>query len=225
MTTIKEAIRAEDPHTPVTTNIETDVAKWAYDAVFAGGFWTEAVTKWAPMLDMLSIDSYPNMATPYPCEANVTADIVRKIRQMVPDKKVFLMEAGYWVVHNASAVPQAEGYTPERQAECALANLNQAIEAGASGMIWFMCKKSSGIMPPPGGFTELDIEALQHVARLQTSGDDPFDILGFLILHADYFVTRFPKVVASWWDGVGIFELDGTPRPAFTALKNRVLGH
>lgn len=42
-------------------NFHTDVAKWVHDVLLLKGYFEDAVKSWHSLLDVISIDAYPNM--------------------------------------------------------------------------------------------------------------------------------------------------------------------
>lgn len=61
LATLRQAVKDEDPSLQVTMNFHTDVPKIAHTLLHLPGFYLDAVRDWAPLLDVISYDAYPNM--------------------------------------------------------------------------------------------------------------------------------------------------------------------
>ena len=221
--TLRSAVKAEAPSAPVTMNFHTDVAKWVHDTLLLDGFYENAVQKWAPLLDVISLDAYPNAVVAAPCQSAVIGDRVKKAIAASSGKSVFIMETGYPVYGgaNQSGLPEVANFTNFNQEQCINASLNAVRASGGKGFMYFKFAESPGIVAPPGGFSALDLEALKLIKLVMTHDENVLYLLEWLSggLHLDYLEDRLPALLQGFLGGTGLLQMDGTPRPAYETIK------
>ncbi|MEV8432900.1 beta-galactosidase [Streptomyces chartreusis] len=116
----KEAIRAHDPDTPVTTN-------------FMGMFRPLDYHRWAPHLDFASWDSYPPLDAP-PTWPALAHDLMRGLKGGAP----------FWLMEQTPSTTACRDVNPlRRPGELRLATF-QAIAHGADAALYFQMRASRG---------------------------------------------------------------------------------
>ncbi|MBQ0825295.1 beta-galactosidase [Streptomyces tagetis] len=116
----KEAIRAHDPDTPVTTNL-------------MGLYRPVDYHRWAPHLDFASWDNYPPLDAP-PTRAALGHDLVRGLKDGAP----------FWLMEQTPSTTACRDVNPlRRPGELRLATW-QAIAHGADAALWFQLRASRG---------------------------------------------------------------------------------
>lgn len=58
LSTLRAAVKDEDPNGMTTMNFHTDIPKIAHDALFLKGFYLDAVEDWYSMMDLISFDAF-----------------------------------------------------------------------------------------------------------------------------------------------------------------------
>ncbi|MFJ4620151.1 beta-galactosidase [Streptomyces sp. NPDC088812] len=116
----KEAIRAHDPATPVTTN-------------FMGAYRPLDYHRWAPHLDFASWDSYPPLGAP-PSRPALGHDLMRGLKDGAP----------FWLMEQTPSTTACHDVNPlRRPGELRLATW-QAIAHGADATLYFQMRASRG---------------------------------------------------------------------------------
>ncbi|MFD5228935.1 beta-galactosidase [Streptomyces qaidamensis] len=116
----KEAIRAHDPDTPVTTN-------------FMGLFRPLDYHRWAPHLDFASWDNYPPLDAP-PSRPALAHDLMRGLKDGAP----------FWLMEQTPSTTACRDVNPlRRPGELRLATF-QAIAHGADAALYFQMRASRG---------------------------------------------------------------------------------
>ncbi|GHC54684.1 beta-galactosidase [Streptomyces violaceochromogenes] len=116
----KEAIRAHDPDTPVTTN-------------FMGLFRPLDYHRWAPHLDFASWDNYPPLDAP-PTRPALAHDLMRGLKDGAP----------FWLMEQTPSTTACRDVNPlRRPGELRLATF-QAIAHGADAALYFQMRASRG---------------------------------------------------------------------------------
>ncbi|MCX4830565.1 beta-galactosidase [Streptomyces sp. NBC_01016] len=116
----KEAIRAHDPATPVTTN-------------FMGMYRPLDYHRWAPHLDFASWDSYPPLDKP-PSWPALAHDLMRGLKDGAP----------FWLMEQAPSTTACRDVNPlRRPGELRLATW-QAVAHGADAALYFQMRASRG---------------------------------------------------------------------------------
>ena len=243
LSTLRDAVKDEDASALVTTNFHTDVAKWVHDVLLLKGYYEEAVSSWSNMLDIVSIDAYPNMLVASPCLSNVVAERylfrvvffilhflahsslsrgrVSNSRIASQNKSVFVMEWSYPMDSANGTFPGAANFSNSNQVLCIKETLEAVKSAGGDGFMYFKFQRQSGIVPPPGGYSDLDLEALKLIAMVMSNNENPIYLLEWLQsgLHLQYLEHRLPILLSSIQQGFGLITLDGKYRPGLYELK------
>ncbi|MFD7303142.1 beta-galactosidase [Streptomyces pharetrae] len=116
----KEAIRAHDPATPVTTNL-------------MGMFRPLDYHRWAPHLDFVSWDSYPPLDAP-PTWPALAHDLMRGLKDGAP----------FWLMEQTPSTTACRDVNPVRRpGELRLASW-QAVAHGADAVLYFQLRASRG---------------------------------------------------------------------------------
>ncbi|MGW6643961.1 beta-galactosidase [Streptomyces iakyrus] len=116
----KEAIRAHDPDTPVTTNL-------------MGLFRPLDYHRWAPHLDFASWDNYPPLDAP-PTRPALAHDLMRGLKDGAP----------FWLMEQTPSTTACRDVNPlRRPGELRLATF-QAIAHGADAALYFQMRASRG---------------------------------------------------------------------------------
>ncbi|NUN12596.1 MAG: hypothetical protein HUU55_03050 [Myxococcales bacterium] len=207
LSTLRQAVLDADPHAQVTTNFHTDIhAEINY--FFDLPSWTEAVTQWAPLLDYVSIDAYPNYYQAAPPKGEVVGERVASTLAAGQGKPVFIMETGY------PTGPAELGYDEENQAAFMVTALESAKAAGAVGFYWF---GTQTLDSHSAVITETDLQNMKLLAGAFDSGDAA-SLLSFALNNADYVQGQLKDVglaVEAYW---GIVRPDGSKKPAWYVL-------
>jgi len=225
LSTIRDAVKDEDPSAQVTMNFHTDVAEWVHRTLLLKGYYEEAVTAWSDLVDIVALDAYPNMYVAFPCLSNLIAERIQKARAASGGKDVFLMEFSY-PVDGSVAGPESANFSSANQVAC-IRDMYAAVEqAGGCGGIYFKFEAQTGIQPPPGGYSKLDLEALKLLRLVMSHNEDPLYLLEWLGsgLHLDYLEHRLPLLLKAVSQGFGVLQSDGTPRPAYYELQKIFTG-
>lgn len=211
----------------VTTNLHTDVAEWVHTVLDLPGYFVQAATAWAPLLDVLAMDAYPSMLVAEPCQDGVIGARVAAIRSASGGSMpVLVMETSYPACGGSNcSVPFASSvnFTESNQASCAVAMLDATFAAGGSGFLWFVVSSTEGMIPPVGGYSAEDVAAMQMLATLYQDHEDPLIALEWLASpsHIEYLQTgRLAEILKAIGQGFGMTNsLTGQQRPVFEALQ------
>jgi len=223
--TLRSAVKDEYPSAEVTQNFHTDVPSWVHDLLLLKGYYIDAISDWGSILDFISIDAYPNMFVDSPCLSNVIVERLQNIHSLNLAKPVMIMETSYLVDSNTSSTNHlSANFTEQNQAACARALILDSVNQGFSqGFFWFKVVQQTGILPPPGGYSQEDLSALNFISNLQNPDGDSWVIIEWLVNfeHVEYLTSgRLKQVLSSWKEGFGIITMDGRKRLAFEAIKN-----
>lgn len=122
MRTLHDAVRAEDPGARTTTNFHTDlkIAPFVYS-------WKSDVRRWAPYLDVIGLDTYPNYLFGLPNLSGMIRGKVRGALGVGLGKPVIIQETGY------PAHPGYRLFNEARQARYVEGAIAAARSAGATG--------------------------------------------------------------------------------------------
>ncbi|MER5431368.1 beta-galactosidase [Streptomyces sp. NPDC002588] len=116
----KEAVRAHDPDTPVTTNL-------------MGAYRPLDYHRWAPHLDFASWDNYPPLDAP-PTRPALAHDLMRGLKDGAP----------FWLMEQTPSTTACRDVNPlRRPGELRLATF-QAIAHGADAALYFQLRASRG---------------------------------------------------------------------------------
>lgn len=223
---LHDAVKEEDPTAQLTMNFHTDVPEAVHAVLNLPGFYLDAIRDWAQFLDIISIDAYPNMFVADPIASSNVSDRVQLALQVVNHTKdCFVMETGYPVVEasvsaNAST-PSIFNYSFESQAIYIQNVVSDVARVGGAGLFYFKFTASPGMQPPPGGYTAKDVSLFDEVRNILWTNNvtglidwllEPGD-LAEVLERASFFLSQPDK--AGW----GVWNMDGSPRPAVGALE------
>ena len=119
LATLSSCVHQEDPAAQVTMNFHTDVA------------WKNRVRDWAPYLDIISLDAFPNYFISDPVRGHVVGRRVRETLLLGTGKPVVVQETSY---------PTGVSYfhfTEEKQAQFIQEGVRSVYDAGGSGYFHF----------------------------------------------------------------------------------------
>jgi hypothetical protein len=131
--TCRMAVKDEDPAALVTMNFHTDVAEWVHDALALPGYFEKAVADWHDLLDVISIDAYPNAFVSSPCESAIVAQRVSASIAASKGMPVFVMEWNYPVAAPSNQLPDVANFSDSRQVACINATFKAVKAAGGAG--------------------------------------------------------------------------------------------
>lgn len=177
LTTLNWAVKDEDSTLMTTMNFHTDVPKEVHTLLGLPGFYLDAIASWATppnsLMDIVSIDAYPNMYAPSPSLGSVVGDRVGKCRAQLPTSmEVFVMETGYPVsAPSNTSLPAIFNYSEALQSQYIEDAFTSVISAGGIGMLYFDLHPIAGMAPPSGGYTEEDVEMMTAASELLVSGN------------------------------------------------------
>lgn len=221
--TLNWSVHDEDSSLLTTTNLHTDIPEHVHELLHLPGYYEQAAAQWADYMDVVSFDAYPNyvIATPsYATElGDRAANILAAVNYTLP---VMVMEAGYPTANDTAAQPNQVNYTQARQGDYFTDAIGSVVDAGGSGFGVFTCYGCPGFSPPPGGYTDEDIQALELTNRAMQSGRLLPGIIWLLkpgAGHVEYVFTRFPEVVSVVEDGWCLLNPDGSPKEGFLAIQ------
>ena len=223
--TLRMAVKDEQPSAQTTMNFHTDVSKTFHTLMFLKGHYEQAVADWAQHMDIISIDAYPNMYVSHPLNVQIIVDRIKKI-QAIPaaqGKPIIVMETGYPMTNSSTpAIDPVLDFSEANGAEYILQSTKAIAEAGAQGLIYFKLDFSMGIQPPPGGFTQQDVEAMKMISKLYMD-EHAADLIKWLFQsgNIEYLQKRMPALLAGIEKGWGLLNYNGTAQRGKTldALK------
>jgi hypothetical protein len=225
MKTLYLAVKDEDPDTLTTTNVLVDTPKFIYFDVLRKPefYYLNAIQSWDAYLDVYGFDSYPNHIQAQPLMATKVGQVVEMLRA-ITSKPIIILETGYPVAMNVTAMPPFFNFTEDSQAIYMKEVYDSVVQAGASGFIIFGIWRQEGITPPPGGFTEKDLyflNILQTVLTKSSISDIIQILLHFVSNPSDIqlFFNRVPVLVARVENGWGVVDTAGRLRPAFKVIQ------
>jgi hypothetical protein len=134
LSTCRMAVKDADPTALVTMNFQTDVAKWVHTALALPGYYEQAVESWHSLLDVISIDAYPNAFVSSPCESATVAQRVSASIAASKGMTVFVMEWNYPVAAPSNQqLPDVANFSDSRQVACIQETFNAVKAAGGAG--------------------------------------------------------------------------------------------
>ncbi len=244
LSTLRSAIKDEDPTLLVTTNLHTDLYRSTHEAL--GGvplYYEDAASLWSDLVDIWSFDSYPNMFVAQPIYTDRLYQVMTNLSAAAGSspsaQKIMCMETGYPVAHNTSSFippspsPLAPNYTAWAAVNYSDAHQSEyAVQSyeivkshpAAIGFLYFKLQSTDGWMIPPassnggGGFTAADLQTLSGVSEIyhdQLVGP----AVQWLLANWEDIIFRLPGIISQIGNGWGLLRLDGTPRPAYYALQ------
>lgn len=221
--TLRDAVKDEDPTAKVTMNFHTDIPEVIHATLHLPGFYLDAVRSWSSLLDVISIDAYPNMFVATPLgSGNVSQRVAATLAAVNHTQEVFVMESGYPVnADNNTNAPLVFNFSLASQAQYAADCVREVQAAGGSGFFYFKFTPTPGMQPPPGGYTAEDNSMFAAIRNFMWSNDEAVLIewllepgsLTEVLTRASYFMGEPDR--AGW----GVFDENGSERPIFDALK------
>lgn len=94
---LEKAVRAEDAQAWITINFHTDI------------HFENEIKKWLPLIDMVSIDAYPNYLNGYSIKPEIVLERVKRAREFSGGKPVLVMETGF------PSAPSLLGFSENKQ--------------------------------------------------------------------------------------------------------------
>ena len=105
-----------------------------HDALALPGYYEKAVASWHGLLDVVSIDAYPNAFVSDPCESAIVAQRVQAAAAASGGKAVFVMEWNYPVAAPSNQqLPDVANFSDSRQVACIRDTFEAVKAAGGSG--------------------------------------------------------------------------------------------
>ena len=221
--TMAQSVRDELPNSPITTNLHSDVPDSVHKLLSLPGYYVDAAKEWNSLIDIMSLDAYPNYFVPHPDLSAVVGQRVANVKAVIPSSmQVFVMETGFTVM-NATApqqVPDIFNYSEALQAQYYTDVVASVAANGGVGVFAFLLTAQTGLVVPSGGYTEQDISAFTMLSQLVQT-DDPLPAIKWVLEPGNihYCLTRFPKLIEEVGQGWGLLTPDYQPRQAFYALK------
>jgi hypothetical protein len=148
--------------------------------------------------------------------------VAKAIKASNNERGVFVMEWNYPISSNASGLlPSLADFSDARQVACINATFEAVLANGGMGFMFFEFFEATGIEPPPGGYSPLDLKALQVMRDIQLDDFLPFDILEWFEdgVHLDYLQHRLPLLLKGLGKGQGILHEGGAKRPGYYELQ------
>lgn len=220
LTTLRFAVKDANADILVTTNLHTDIPQVVHDLLFLPGFYLEATARWHSLIDVWSFDAYPNMYDAVPDRSREVVERGLAIAK-IAGAKPFVMETGVPVAARSVSLstPVIGNFTEANQAQYVSAACSDSLEL-LDGFMLFTMAESPGLMPPPGGYTPIDLRGLAAIESLFT-GQHVLASIAFLAsedgrLFIEKRLSKDLSVSQAW----GPIDSDGRKRPAFDALRN-----
>lgn len=228
LSVLRQAVKDDAPFVDVTQNLHTDVPESFHRALNLPGFFTDAARAWDSLIDIWSIDAYPNMLVAWPVQGFVVGNRIRNLTAAIANvsKRVFVMETGYPAL-NPAAQPQPPtgarvlNFSEANQAAYASQAVMSVAAAGGVGLFFFQATQSAGMMPPPGGYRAADV-AMFREARDFLQQQNVTQLVDWLLQpgNLDEVIQRAPLFAlrADNQNGWAIFDEQRRPKPVFHAL-------
>lgn len=183
-------------------------------------YFLPAAQQWAPFLDYIALDSYPNFLIAHPLQGTVVVDAVSQTMQAINGTKpVFIMETGYpCLAPGISPATAAANWSEADQVQYAQQVVNGMKQAGGAGLMWFTMGESQGITY---NFTDIDATLLNYIAAVMTGPVTwPLiqEIVVFALENFSYLLEHFPQLIHQINKSWGMLYLNGQPRPIVAEL-------
>ena len=213
--TLRAAVLDADPTALTTTNFHTDIHA-SVSADLGVPSWSDAVAQWAGdagLMDIASLDAYPNYYQAEPVAGAVVGARVTEVGARSGGMPVLVMETGY------PTGPAERGYSDANQATFLADAVSSALAAGAMGFIWFGTQTADTHSVE---VTPADLELIAALATAFEAGDTQ-GLIAFVLENPDLANGHLRDVlltVESYW---GLVRTDGTHKPAWTVLHDTIL--
>ncbi len=119
MSTLADAVHAEDPTARRTHNFHTDF------------HWLEDVEEWEPLLEVIGIDAYPNYLYGEPVNGETVGERVGLTVDVANGKPIAVLESGY------PTQPEDKDFSEQGQAAYIEQAIRTTFENGGSGFFYF----------------------------------------------------------------------------------------
>ncbi len=224
LSTIKQAVHDEDASAKVTMNFHTDVPKLVHELLHLQGYYLDAVADWKDLLNVISLDAYPNMYISDPTRGTIVGSRVGEVvRQLNNTKPVFIMETGY-PVDAPSNHPNVSvlNFSYANQAAYIDISFDSVVKEGGCGYLFFKMTPTPGITAPPGGYTPQDESMMREIRNFLETGDTA-KLIAWLLGPGDLneVLTRASYFLHLAHEGWGIIDGSGNPLPGYWALKGK----
>lgn len=131
--TLEKAVRIEAPEAWITINFHTDI------------HYESDIKNWLPLVDIVSIDAYPNYFTGDPIKPDEVLKRIKHVKKISKGKPVLVMETGY------PSAPDNLGFSEKNQERYIDKIFANIYEAGACGAFIFKLstpeEENSSAMP------------------------------------------------------------------------------
>lgn len=220
---LNDAVRDSDNEAVTTTNLNNDLPE-SFSQYFAPQ-WPEAVAAWRGIVDVISLDTYPNYFHATPVEgAQVGFDVATAKAHGCPGQDVMIMETGY------PRFPSRLGYNEDNQIEFLRQAWETSIDAGVDGFMFFGGGVSAGHNEDAHLNNQLsDNDVENFYAAYDIFDRGRLDSLTYWLVRDHKFITErlanevSVLVEAGWvtWQS----DANGTPQPtrAHTEVMSPIL--
>ena len=134
VTTLQEAVKQEDPQAVVTHNFSCDAP-----SLYPLYSWKKDIERWAPFLDWIGVDQYPNYLKGWENHGEKIGRLVEQVRECISDEKpVWVLETGI------PALPAYKGFSEALQAEYYESVLDSVEKAGGRGVLFYCLASQEG---------------------------------------------------------------------------------
>jgi hypothetical protein len=210
----------------VTTNFFTSIPP-GVDELAGMWTWTKALAEWCGLLDVVSVDVYPNAVAASPVMGDsVGAAVAQALQILGPDnvKPTWVMETGYHAYPDPAPPPSqnfpSTNFSESNQALYFSQAFTSAAANGSIGFLAFGLWPGTGVPIPPGGFTEDDSEALEVLNAVVQNGTDAIGAaMLWLADNAEYAESRLPALLFNVSNHFGLFTETGQPYQAASLLR------
>jgi len=211
MELLYQAAHHADPEAITYMNFHTDIHP-RLNRMLRQPDWETAVVRWKDYMDIIGFDAYPNYYTPEPVRGDLVAERARRIAELAPGKKVWVIETDY------PYAPLLRGFTPEKQAEFLRESYESCRAAGVDGYFKFRVVDDRAFAVD---ITERDLENLEKVVPLYQEGR-VWRLLLWALPRAYYVKNHFLDVMKSVEGNWGVVGHDGKELPAYAVLESMV---
>jgi hypothetical protein len=250
LSTLRDAVKDEEPTARVTTNLHTDVPESVHSLLELPGYFEDAARDWAPYVDVMSLDAYPNMLAAWPVEGSIVGERLTAVLAALrnassslpactgssPSKcavDAFVMETGYPVNHdnastfpqNSTALPAALAFSYANQATYVQQAALSVLRAGGIGFFYFDMTPSQGLLPPSNGYSAGDAGMVSELSAVMWGNQTLGDLITWMLDPPSHLweVLANGAVLLARPDrdhGWGLVDQTGAYRPALEALAD-----
>jgi hypothetical protein len=223
LTTLRAAVLDEDPTARTTTNLHTEIDKQIHERFHLPGYYEDAARDWAALVDVMSIDVYPNYLIGTPVRGHAVGERVRTTAAAMANATttatrppVMVMECGFAraAVNGTNAMPTSINFTATNQAQFIREAYSSAEAAGSIGFLFFGAWYSHGI---EAAYTGQDVSALQVADKAASTGNVG-PLMRYSVAHPLYMASTFPGVVERVEHAWGALGAGGEHLAGYQAL-------